>query len=165
MTRVTQFTALALGLSVGVLSCSRTDLNTRCVLVRGIPLDGGGATAVPLTEADLIAETGQAADYISRTVACDQAYCVRDQYYIADAGPSEPAYGYCSAPCDPAIGNSCDSADSKLNSGSTKLACRALLLTERTLNAITNPDSGSTGSVGGIYKPYFCARGDAGVTQ
>ena len=58
-----------------------------------------------------------------------------------------PAMGYCSRPCRQ--GQSCPSYDSALDTGATRLVCRALLLTPETLVSAELP---------GLTDPYLCAR-------
>jgi len=130
-----------------------TDLNTPCRLVKRNP-DGGA----PLTISESVVRANLSADkdFISfGTVECEDFVCVRDTNFQSDAGPDEPAYGYCSRSC--AAGNACPSFDSSLDDGPDRLRCRALLLDAETLKQLA--DQGL--NPGNVRDPYFCARGGA----
>ncbi len=141
-------------LLLAVVGCKRTDLNQPCRLSKSSP-DGGAA--VQLLESEIRANVGLNKDFIAlKSVDCDDV-CVRDSAFVSDAGPFDPAYGYCSTYC--LEGTFCPSQDSALDRGSTRLTCRALLLDPETLGP-------NAELFGGLREPFFCARGaapDAGL--
>lgn len=146
--------AALLAASLVVTGCRpATDLNTPCRLVKRNP-DGG--TPLPILEKDVLAKTSTNKDFISfGTVECEDLVCVRDTNFKSDAGPDDPAFGYCSRSC--AQGSSCPSQDSSLDDSADRLRCRALLLDAETLKALA--DQGL--NPGNVRDPYFCARGGA----
>lgn len=148
--------AAPVALGLVLVACTyTTDLNKPCVMQ--VQRVDAGTQTTSLKERELINVEGLRSDFISRTVNCDYAYCVRDQYYVSDAGPDDPAQGYCSSPCDPSISATCASYSPDLDRDPTQLLhCRSLLLSKESLNAISTSDGGS---VGGIRTPTFCARG------
>jgi hypothetical protein len=130
-----------------------TDLNTPCRLVKRNP-DGG--SPLPIAEKDVIAKVGADKDFISfGTVECEDLVCVRDTGFKSDAGPDDPAFGYCSRSC--VQGNTCPSYDSSLDDSADRLRCRALLLDAETLTQLANQGL----NPGNVRDPYFCARGGA----
>jgi hypothetical protein len=142
---------------VGLLGgCKRTDLNQPCRLFKGNP-DGG--VAIQLLESEIRSNVGRNKDFIALTSAdCDDV-CVRDSSFVNDAGPFDPAYGYCSTYC--LEGAACPSSDKALDRGATRLSCRALLLDAETLGRIAE-----LGLLNNLREPFFCARGsipDAGL--
>jgi hypothetical protein len=141
---------LALAAAVGAFTaCTVTDLNSPCVLIRPNP-DGG--KPLPLLESQVQAAQGRNKDFIALgTVECENLICVRDSDFVSDAGASDPALGYCSNSC--LKGSVCPSYDSALDTGSTRLNCRPLLLDQRSLAAL------DAGDLGSVTDPYFCARG------
>jgi hypothetical protein len=136
-----------------------TDLNRPCRLVKRNP-DGGAA--LPILESEVKNKVGRNKDFISiGTVDCEDLICVRDADLTNDAGPFDPAFGYCSRGC--LEGSTCPSYESALDKGTTRLNCRALLLDKETLAQLAGADGGSPGNV---RDPFFCARGitpDAGL--
>jgi hypothetical protein len=154
--------------TVAVVACTQTDLNTPCVLVRGNP-DGGRPIAILKTD-DVIKNSAQE-DFISfGSAECDDQVCVRDSAFTEDAGDSSPeAHGYCSTYCTEGSNSSCQSATGALDSNpTTKLSCRALLLDSATLAAIKMADPERYAEEFGMTtSPFFCARsstfGDAGM--
>lgn len=138
--------------SVVLVGCSQSNLNNPCVLRKNSATDLAG---IPMTEGDVTSADGVDVDYISRTVECDQSFCVRDFYFKSDAStPDASAIGYCSAPCDIGETNSCANSDPDPNH---KLECRALILTPETLKVINESDAGTT--LSGIRRSNFCVRG------
>ncbi len=160
LTRVSIALAAACAVSALVVSACKpgTDLNRPCRLVKRNP-DGG--SALPILESDVRSNVGRNKDFISiGTVDCEDLICVRDADLTNDAGPFDPAFGYCSREC--LEGSTCPSYDSTLDKGGTRLNCRALLLDAETLNQLARADGGAPGNV---RDPFFCARGappDAG---
>jgi hypothetical protein len=151
--------AVAVGLALGVAACRpASDLNKPCTLLRR-NLDGGAP--VPITEAEVKAKKNDFKDFIAGgTVECEFLFCVRDSSLVTDAGPNDPAIGYCSSDCFQ--GTTCPSYDEALDRGPTRLTCRALLLDKEVLSQLYGADAG----LGNIREPYFCARGttaDAGL--
>jgi hypothetical protein len=136
-------------------SCRSTDLNRPCTLLRGNP-DGGAALV--LLESEVRAAQGRNKDFITLgTQECDDVVCVRDSDLITDAGPGDPAQGYCSRSC--LRGAVCPSYDGALDQGPSRLNCRPLLLDQQSLRGL------DAGDLGSVRDPYFCARGttpDAG---
>ncbi|GMU58380.1 MAG: adventurous gliding motility lipoprotein CglD [Myxococcales bacterium] len=131
-----------------------TDLNTPCRLVKRNP-DGGAP--LPIPEKDVAARVDANKDFLSfGTVECEDLVCVRDTGFKSDAGPDDPAFGYCSRSC--AEGSSCPSQDSSLDDGPNRLRCRALLLDAETLAELTRQGL----NPGNVRDPYFCARGGDG---
>ncbi len=160
MTRVSIALLAVMVAIIAVTSCKpATDLNRPCRLVKRNP-DGG--EALPILEGEVLANKGHDKDFISiGTVDCDDLICVRDSHLVTDAGPFDPAYGYCSREC--LEGSVCPSYDSSLDTSANKLNCRALLLDKETLAVIAGGDGGAPGNV---RDPFFCARGqtpDAGI--
>ncbi len=150
------FAVAALG--VLVVGCKpATDLNQVCQLVKRNP-DGG--TPVPILESEVRNAQGQNKDFIAfGSIDCEDLVCVRDSNFSNDAGPGEPASGYCSRQCVQAT--TCPSYDENLDKGPKALSCRALLLSAETLAALQSGDGGFAG----VRDPFFCARGstpDAG---
>ncbi len=138
-------------LSLLSFSCKpATDLNNRCVLVKKNP-DGGG-TPVNLREGEVRSAQGQNKDFIAiGSLDCEELICVRDSFFVSDAGSDAAAEGYCSSPC--VLGSQCQSFDPTLDKGPKALNCRALLLSPETLAALG--DAGFPG----VRDPNFCARG------
>jgi hypothetical protein len=148
----------ALLLGTSLVGCKpATDLNQRCNMVKKNP-DGG--SPVPILEKDVRNAQGANKDFIALgSLDCEDLICVRDSAFTSDAGPDDPAEGYCSRSC--AQGSACPSYDENLDRGQKALSCRALLLTQETLAQLTG-DAGFPG----VRDPYFCARGaapDAGM--
>jgi hypothetical protein len=161
MTRVSIALLAVMAAIIAVTSCKPpTDLNRPCRLVKRNP--DGGDGVVPILEGEVKANAGHGKDFISiGTVDCDDLICVRDSLLETDAGPFDPAYGYCSREC--LEGAVCPSYDSSLDTTANKLNCRALLLDKETLAGLVGADGGSPGNV---RDPFFCARGetpDAGI--
>lgn len=147
-------------LSVLTLGCKpTTDLNNRCLLVKRNP-DGG--TPITLRESEVRNAQSQNKDFIAvGSLDCDDLICVRDSFFVTDAGADAPAEGYCSRECG-MLGSLCPSADEALDQGPNALHCRALLLSPETLAAL----SGSDGGFAGLRDSNFCARSggpDAGM--
>ena len=144
----------ALGTVVVTSGCKpKTDLNQKCSLVKRNP-DGGQPLAI--TEADLKSKKANNKDFLSfGTVECEDLLCVRDAQFQVDAGPTEPAFGYCSRAC--AVGSACPSYKEELDLGPEALSCRALLLDAETLARLKE----TGGLPGNITDPYFCAQGTA----
>lgn len=139
-------------LGVVVIGCKpATDLNSRCSLVKRNP-DGG--TPLPILEGEVRNAQGQNKDFIALgSLDCEDLICVRDSNFTSDAGPNDPAEGYCSRQC--VQGSTCPSFDENLDKGPKALSCRALLLSAETLAALGSGDGGFAG----VRDPYFCARG------
>lgn len=133
-----------------------TDLNQRCSLVKRNP-DGGKPLSI--AERDVRNAQGANKDFIAiGSLDCEDLICVRDSAFTTDSGLDDPAEGYCSRQCQQ--GTSCPSYDENLDRGQKALNCRALLLSQETLAALTGD-----GGFAGVRDPYFCARGggaDAG---
>lgn len=150
------FVITALG--VLAMGCKpATDLNQPCTLVKRNP-DGG--KPLPILENEVRSAQGQNKDFIAvGSVECEDLICVRDSLFTSDAGPGEPAAGYCSRAC--VQGSQCPSYDESLDKSAKALSCRALLLSPETLAALAGGDAGFSG----LRDPYFCARGagDAGM--
>lgn len=153
---VSPFWLLMMGTAVGTLfslgGCRpASDLNRPCTLLRRNP-DGGAPIAI--TEAEIKTKKGDNKDFIAKgTVECEFLFCVRDAQLNTDAGPKDPALGYCSSEC---LENQiCPSYDESLDKSANKLNCRALLLDKEVLQAVTLSDAG----IGNIREPFFCARG------
>ena len=150
------FAVTALGL-IAVGCKPATDLNQVCQLVKRNP-DGG--TPMPILESEVRNASGQNKDFIAfGSIDCEDLICVRDANFVNDAGPGDPATGYCSRQC--VQDTKCPSYDEKLDTGPKALNCRALLLSAETLAQLGTGDGGFAG----IRDPYFCARGaspDAG---
>lgn len=144
--------------SVLGLGCKpATDLNNQCFLVKRNP-DGG--SPVTLKESEVRNAQAQNKDFIAvGSLDCDDLICVRDSFFVSDAGPDAPAIGYCSRQC--VLGSSCPSANPDDDKGPKALNCRSLLLSPETLALL----SGGDGGFAGIRDPNFCARGssDAGM--
>lgn len=150
-------TRIVVGAVVGGLltACVPSDLNRECPLVKK-SADGGRAL---IHQPEIAALVGSNKDFVSQGVTeCgDDDFCVRDSNMVFatdhDSGVilDVPAMGYCSRPCRQ--GQSCPSYDSALDTGSTRLVCRALLLTPETLVSAELP---------GLTDPYLCARGADG---
>ena len=154
MNRLLLVTALGVASVMGASCKPATDLNNRCVLVKRNP-DGG--TPVTLRESEVRAAQGANKDFIAvGSLDCDDLICVRDSFFESDAGPNDPAEGYCSRQC--VVGSLCPSSDPNLDKGPKALNCRSLLLSPETLAAL----SGSDGGFAGIRDPNFCARGSGG---
>lgn len=139
-------------LCVGALGCKpATDLNNRCQLVKRNP-DGG--VPVNLRESEVRNAQAQNKDFIAvGSLDCEDLICVRDSFFVTDAGLDAPAEGYCSRQC--VLGSSCPSSSEELDKGPKALNCRALLLSPETLAALSTGDGGFAG----IRDPNFCARG------
>jgi hypothetical protein len=128
-----------------------TDLNRTCTLVKRNP-DGGTGT-LPILEKDVRNAQGANKDFIAiGSIECEDLVCVRDSAFTNDAGPDDPAQGYCSRQC--VQGSACPSFEESLDKGPKALNCRALLLTAETLAALSGD-----GGFAGVRDPYFCARG------
>lgn len=150
-------------LSLAGLACKpATDLNRPCALIRKDPANP--KQSLPITLGELKANK----DFISfGVVECEDLVCVRDADFkqgLNDAGvtsPSDPAFGYCSRPCQPSNASACPSYDSALDErAATKLSCRALLLDAETLAAICAADPKKCEDfLGGTKDPNFCAQG------
>ncbi|MBL8915074.1 MAG: adventurous gliding motility lipoprotein CglD [Archangium sp.] len=146
-------------LAVAFVGCKpATDLNQRCSLVKRNP-DGGKPLSI--AERDVRNAQGANKDFIAiGSLDCEDLICVRDSAFTTDSGLDDPAEGYCSRQCQQ--GTSCPSYDENLDRGQKALNCRALLLSQETLAALTSSDGGA---FPGVRDPYFCARGgsaDAG---
>jgi hypothetical protein len=141
-------------LSVLGLGCKpATDLNNRCQLVKRNP-DGG--SPVNLRESEVRNAQAQNKDFIAvGSLDCDDLICVRDSFFVTDAGLDAPAEGYCSRQC--VLDTLCPSSDESLDRGPKALKCRALLLSPETLAAL----GGADGGFAGIRDPNFCARGNS----
>lgn len=146
--------SLALGAMVAVGCRPATDLNTPCRLVKRNP-DGG--SPLPILEKEIADALGANKDFLSfGTVECEDFICVRDNGFQSDAGPDDPAFGYCSRACS--AGSTCPSQDSSLDESPSRLSCRALLLDAETLKQLA--DKGL--NPGNVREPFFCARGGDG---
>jgi hypothetical protein len=134
---------------LGSVACRPvSDLNRPCTLLKKNP-DGGVPIAV--TEAEIKSKKSGNKDFFAKgTVECEFLFCVRDAQFTTDAGPNDPAIGYCSREC--LEGQTCPSYDESLDKSANKLNCRALLLDKEVLG-----DAG----IGNIREPFFCARGDS----
>ena len=141
-------------MAVGVfgLGCKpATDLNNQCFLVKRNP-DGG--SPLTLKESEVRNAQAQNKDFIAvGSLDCDDLICVRDSFFVSDAGPEAPAVGYCSRNCVP--GSSCPSANPDDDKNAKALNCRALLLSPETLALLSSGDGGFAG----IRDSNFCARG------
>jgi hypothetical protein len=102
------------------LAGCRGKLDVPCVLEVANP-DGGDPVA--LRERQLVGTGWRARIFLSSTGRCELGFCVRDSFVQVDAGPDEPATGYCSAACSSGPFSVC-------NDG---LSCQSLLLDEQTL--------------------------------
>ena len=150
---------------------AQSDLGHKCVMYKSQkadsgmpPVDGG---IIVIKESEL--KEGANKDFISfGSTDCEDFTCVRDSSWVrGDAGPDDPAEGYCSKVCN--VGSACPAEDPlDDNKADKKLACRALLLDEKTLAALcaSSGDAGaSTGSCA-FKSSTYCARGsapDAGI--
>ena len=141
--------------SVLGLGCKpATDLNRPCFLVKKNP--DGGPTPVNLKESEVRNAQGQNKDFIAvGSLDCDDLICVRDSFFVTDAGSDSPAQGYCSRQC--VSGSSCPSEKEDDDKGPKALNCRALLLSPETLAILSDSDGGFAG----IRDPNFCARGSS----
>jgi hypothetical protein len=126
----------ALLLILLALTGCRGKLDVPCVLEVANP-DGGAPIA--LRERQLGADEWQQRLYLSATAHCELGVCVRDAWVHVDAGPEDPAVGYCSAACSGGPFSVC-------NDG---LSCQSLLLDAQTL---------SDGGLGPFTGSSYCFR-------
>lgn len=152
----------ALLMSAGLLlgGCNvTTQLGVPCELVRAATpqeRENGGLKFVPIYEKELV--RGQ--DFISfGAVQCDDLICVRDASVAPSDNPEDVALGYCSKECIEGTTTGCEVTDSSVAQDlKDRMACRALLLDQATLDALRAADPDYyRATFGENTSPFFCA--------
>lgn len=145
-------------LVLGLASSCRvpSDLGAPCTLMR--PSDAG---LVAVTEGEIQRRLAtHAFDVLTfGAVECEELVCVREAESPAGASPDSPARGHCSRECRPGV--ACRTGNEAIDAVPERaLGCRALLLDEATLNALSRVDAGIVPiAAAGAREPYFCAAG------